>query len=86
MTGSAATVELAGGAPDFYGSAALVYTLTSLPEIDTVRLRLDGRACCVYAHSGQPIESLTATSFDYWQGEPCAMRVQADAVACRGES
>ena len=32
VTGSAATVELAGGAPDFYGSAALVYTLTSLPE------------------------------------------------------
>ncbi len=86
VTGSAATVELAGGAPDFYGSAALVYTLTSLPEIDTVRFRLDGRACCVYAHSGQPIESLTATSFDYWQGEPCSMRVQADAVACRGES
>ena len=86
VTGSAATVELAGGDPDFYGSAALVYSLTSLPEIDTVRFRLDGRACCVYAHSGQPIESLTAKSFDYWQGEPCAMRVQADAVMCRDES
>ena len=80
---STATVELVGQEPDFYGSAAIVYSLTSLPGIDTVRLRLNGRACCVYAHGGRPIESLRAQTFDYWQGEPCAMRVETDAVQCR---
>jgi hypothetical protein len=80
---STATVELAGREPDYYGSAALVYSLTSLSGVETVRLRLDGQPCCVYAHSGRPVEALTAKSFAAWQGEPCALRSGVDAVSCR---
>jgi hypothetical protein len=83
---STATVELAGQEPDFYGSAAIVYSLTALPGIDTVRLRHDGRACCVYTHGERPVESLTADTFDGWQGEPCALRSGEDAVSCRDRS
>ena len=39
VLGSTATVELDGEEPDLYGSAAIVYSLTSLPDIDTVQLR-----------------------------------------------
>jgi hypothetical protein len=86
VLGSTATVELDGEEPDLYGSAAIVYSLTSLPDIDTVQLRVNGRDCCVHRQSGQPIKALTAKHFDGWQGEPCALRVQTDAVICRHES
>ena len=85
VEGSTATVDLLGREPGFYGSAAIVISLTSLPGIESVHLRLNGKACCVYAHSGQPIRTLLAAHFDYWQGEPCARRVQTDTVKCREE-
>jgi hypothetical protein len=86
VLGSTATVDLDGEEPSLYGSAAIVYSLTSLPDIDTVQLRLNGRACCVQRQDGQPVKALTAKDFDGWQGEPCALRVQIDAVTCRHET
>ena len=86
VAGRTATVQLVGREPGFYGSAAIVFSLTSLPGIESVQLLLKGKSCCVYAHSGQPVKTLHATHFDYWQGEPCAMRVQAGAVKCREAS
>ena len=80
---SVATVRLAGKEPDLYGSAAIFYSLTSLPGIDGVRILLDGAPCCVYSHAGRPIETLTEDTFAGWQGEPCELRVQTDAVRCR---
>ena len=85
VEGRTATVQLVGREPSLYGSAAIVFSLTSLPGIENVQLLLDGKSCCLYAHSGQPVETLNATHFDYWQGEPCAMRVETDAVRCREE-
>ena len=69
-----ATVDLLGREPDFYGSAAIVYSLTELPGIERVRLRLDGRPCCFYRHDGQALGTATRLAFRGWQGEPCAAR------------
>jgi hypothetical protein len=77
-----ATVDLAGREPDFYGSAAMVYTLTELPGIQRVRLRLDGRPCCFYGHDRRPIPTTTRGDLRGWQGQPCSLR-SGDDVACR---
>jgi hypothetical protein len=79
-----ATVELLGREPDVYGTGAIVYSLTALPDVDRVALRLEGRPCCAYRHDGTPIRSLTTSSYRGWQGEPCPERDRPDAVRCRG--
>jgi germination protein M len=76
-----ATVELAGVEPDLRSSAAIVYTLTELPGIERVRLRLDGRPCCVHRHDGSAVESLTRDGFSGWTGQPCHLRTEN---RCRG--
>jgi hypothetical protein len=82
-TGSTVTVELAGREPDYYESAALVYSLTALPGVSRVRLRLVGRPCCVYGRDGAALIDLARETFEGWQGEPCAERTEPDAVRCR---
>jgi hypothetical protein len=77
-----ATVDLLGHEPDFYASAAIVYSLTELDGVDTVRLRLDGRPCCFHRHDGQPISETTRASLRGWQGQPCALRT-GDDPPCR---
>jgi hypothetical protein len=79
-----ATVELAGREPDYYGAGAIVYSLTALPGVERVALRLDGKPCCVYRHDGTPIMFLSRRNYTGWQGEPCAERDRRDAVRCRG--
>jgi spore germination protein GerM len=79
-----ATVDLAGHEPDFYGAAAIVYSLTELADVERVALRLDGRPCCAYRHDGTAIAFLSRRNFTGWQGEPCEERDRPDAVRCRG--
>lgn len=78
----AATVVLLGREPDFYASAAIVYSLTELDSVDRVRLRLAGRPCCFHRHDGQPISETTRASLRGWQGQPCADR-RGDDPRCR---
>lgn len=82
VSGELATLELAGREPTLLGAAALVYSLTELPEIARVRLLHEGRPCCVYSHSGRAIQTLMRETFRGWSGEPCSAR-GADSVACR---
>jgi hypothetical protein len=76
-------VDLAGKEPDFYGAAALVYSVTEASDASRVGLRLDGEPCCVYAHGGRPLVWLTRDTFRYWQGEPCELRTTATHRRCR---
>lgn len=76
-----ATVELAGVEPDLRASAAIVYSLTELPGVRTVELRLDGRRCCVYRHDGTAVDALSRDAFTGWTGQPCALRTEN---RCRG--
>jgi spore germination protein GerM len=82
---SRAEVDVSGlSADDFYAAAAaIVYSLTQLPGIDAVSLRLDGEPCCVYDQDSNPINPLRKTLFRGWPGEPCDFRTYTDAVACR---
>ena len=73
-----ATVDLLGHEPDFYGSAAIDYSLTELDGIARVRLRLDGRPCCFHGHDGQAIPETTRGALRGWQGQPCALRAGDD--------
>ncbi|MGZ8687753.1 MAG: GerMN domain-containing protein [Gaiellaceae bacterium] len=77
-----ATIDLEGREPDLYASAALLYTLTELPGVERVQLRLGGRPCCFYRHDGRAVASGTRDALDGWQGEPCALR-GADVPHCR---
>jgi hypothetical protein len=79
-----ASVELLGSEPDFYGAAAIVYTLTEFSGVEQVALRLNGEPCCAYRHDGTAIRFLTRRDYAGWQGEPCGERDRADAVRCRG--
>jgi hypothetical protein len=79
-----AAVELLGREPDFYGTGAIVYSLTAIPGVERVALRLDGEACCAYRHDGTAIRLLTRSSYRGWQGEPCEERDRPAAVRCRG--
>jgi Sporulation and spore germination len=78
-----AVVELARREPDFYGTAAIVYSLTELPDVDRVALLLDDRPCCLYRHDATVVTSISRHTFQGWQGEPCAERDREDAVRCR---
>jgi hypothetical protein len=84
VRGRVATVGLAGREPRFDATAAIVYALTELEEIDVVRLRLDGRPCCKYTHAGTPVAEITRASYTGWRGEPCGERNRPDAFRCRG--
>jgi hypothetical protein len=82
--GSNAVVSLSWLPPDdLYAAAATVYSLTELPGIETVSLRLDGEPCCVYDQQGDVIDPLRRNIFRGWPGEPCDLRTYTDAVACR---
>jgi hypothetical protein len=82
--GSRAEVNVSGlAADDFYAAAAIVYSLSQLPGIDAVSLRLDGEPCCVYDQDSNPINPLRTKLFRGWPGEPCDLRTYTDAVACR---
>jgi hypothetical protein len=77
VTRRTATVDLRGGsrrawlAGGFYATAQVVYTLTARPPVERVWMRVDGRRCCVFDHSGRPYtRPLTRAVFAGWQGEP----------------
>ncbi|HYZ78692.1 MAG TPA: GerMN domain-containing protein [Gaiellaceae bacterium] len=54
-----------------YATAQVVYTLTARPRIKRVWMRVGGRRCCVFDHSGRPYaHALTRAVFAAWQGEP----------------
>ena len=72
-----ATIALAGGSRrawltgGFYATAQVVYTLTARPGIERVWMRVRGRRCCVFDHSGRPYaRPLTRAVFAGWQGAP----------------
>jgi spore germination protein GerM len=73
----AATVGFDGGSRrawlegGFYATAQVVYTLTARPGIERVWMRVRGRRCCVFDHSGRPFaRPLTRAVFAGWQGAP----------------
>jgi hypothetical protein len=78
-----ATIELLGREPSVYGAAAIVYSLTALPNVERVALRLDGEPCCAYRHDGRAIALLSRRLYAGWSGEPCGERDRPDAVRCR---
>jgi spore germination protein GerM len=72
-----ATVDFAGGSRrawlsgGFYATAQVVYTLTARPGVRRVWMRVRGRRCCVFDHSGRPYaRPLTRAVFAGWQGAP----------------
>ena len=77
-----ATVDFAGEEPTLMASAAAVYTLTELPNITAVSLRLDGEPCCFRFHDGRPVPVTARTHLRGWTGQPCALRA-GDDVRCR---
>lgn len=81
--GRRAVVRLAGAEPSFYGAAAIVYSVTGSSEARRVQLRLDGAACCVRTHDGDPVRWLSGATFRYWQGEPCRFRTSPTHRRCR---
>lgn len=80
--GSTATVALAA-APDLYGTAAIVFALTSVEGIERVGLRVDGRACCLPRMDGGYDRFADRSRFGYWTGVPCELRTRPDEVRCR---
>jgi Sporulation and spore germination len=84
IEGDTATVELLGRKPDFYGAAAIVYSLTALPDVEQVALWLGGEPCCKYRHAGTAVALVSRRDYAGWQGEPCEERDGRDAVRCRG--
>jgi spore germination protein GerM len=65
--GSSRTWQTAG----VYATAQVVYTLTARPGIKRVWMRVGGRRCCVFDHSGRPYpHPLMRRVFAGWQGEP----------------
>src|SRR5215213_4504250 len=76
-SGDTATVNLAGAEPDYLGAAAIVYSVTEQAGVQRVRVRLDGRPCCVYTHRATPWPgALERRTFSGWTGEPCALRTE----------
>jgi hypothetical protein len=68
--------------PNLTAAAALVYSLTELPGIGRVSVRLDERPCYVYDQDGRVIDPVTRALFRGWSMEPCALRTSPDAVPC----
>ena len=77
-----ATVDFAGRRPSLLASAAVVYTLTELPRIKGVSLRLNGQRCCFRFHDGRLVPVTSRTHLRGWTGQPCALRA-GDDVRCR---
>jgi spore germination protein GerM len=69
-----ATVRLNGPvsrAGEIYASAQVVYTLTEFPQVTRVRLFVDGKRCCLWLMSGEPVRTpLRRDDFRGWQGDP----------------
>lgn len=84
VTNGRAVVELAGREPDFYGAAAIVYSVTDAAAVRRVGVRVDGKPCCVRTHRGEPVAWLSRDTFSYWQGEPCRFRTSPTHRRCRG--
>ena len=62
-------VEVAGRPLDYYGVAALVLSLTELPDVERVRV------CCLYRHDGSRVLLHRREHFTGgWQGTPCELR------------
>jgi spore germination protein GerM len=83
--GGTAVVDYSGAELGLTAAASLVFTLTELPGIERVSLRLDGRPCCAYDHHGRAIDPLTRRLYRGWSREPCSLRTYPDAVRCRAE-
>jgi hypothetical protein len=63
------TVEVAGKPLDYYGVAAVVLSLTELPDVERVRV------CCLYRHDGSRVLLHRRDDFTGgWQGTPCELR------------
>ena len=78
-----AIVAFAGAAPDTVDAGGqLLYTLTELPGIWNVSLRLDGEPCCFWTHSNEVIETVTRETLRGWRGEPCHLRTTPAHVSC----
>jgi hypothetical protein len=84
VRGRAAVVDYSGAELGLTAAASLVFSLTELPGIERVSIRLDGRACCIYDHAGRVIDAVNRELFRGWSMEPCALRTYPDAVSCRG--
>ena len=85
VAGDLATVDLTGSEPDYLGAAAIVYSVTEQPGVTRVRLRLNGRSCCVYTHRATHWPgALERRTFRGWTGEPCKLRIYTGAVRCHG--
>jgi sporulation and spore germination protein len=79
-----AIVDFAGAAPDSVDAGGQVlYTLTELPGISNVSLRLNGEPCCFWTHSNQVIDTVTRGTLRGWSGEPCHLRTTPTHVRCR---
>jgi Sporulation and spore germination len=81
--GPAVVVELASP-PDVLGAAAIVYTLTALPGIRSVGLRVAGRPCCFPRHDGRTDLFATRDRYRGWTGQPCELRTKRGSARCRG--
>jgi spore germination protein GerM len=78
-----AIVDFAGAAPSSVDAGGqLLYTLTELPGIRQVSLRLNGEACCFWTHSNEVIETVTRATLGHWSGEPCHLRTTPTHVRC----
>jgi|SRR5215211_216647 len=85
VAGDLATVDLSGREPDYLRAAGIVYSVTEQRAVTRVRLRLEGRACCVYTHRSKPWQgALDRRTFRGWTGEPCKLRTYTGAVRCQG--
>jgi hypothetical protein len=71
-----AFVEVVGGELDFEGVAAVVYSLTALPDVQRVRV------CCLYRHDGSKVFVHERANFRGWRGEPCEERTDPTSVRC----
>jgi hypothetical protein len=71
-----AFVDVVRGDLDFEGVAAVVYSLTALPDVERVRV------CCLYRHDGSKIFVHERANFRGWRGEPCEERTDPTSVRC----
>ena len=82
LDGDTAVVELADP-PSSYGAAAIVYTLTELPHITRVGLRVRGKPCCFWTMD-RSVEPFSGRArYRFWTGEPCELRTDETHARCR---
>jgi hypothetical protein len=73
-----ASVEVAGKPLDYYGVAAVVLSLTELPEVERVRV------CCLHRHDGSRVLLHRREHFSGgWQGTPCELRAENSCLRDR---